>query len=164
MDRVAVFVDAGYFFTQGAKVALGRSVLRAELRLRVPEVVSALKSFAEERSGIPLLRIYWYDGDPHGVPRAEQNTLNDHDHVKLRLGMLDFEGKQKGVDSLVVTDMITLARNQAMAHCVLMSSARAWRIRWIAWRSVRAASRSARMRPSPVRMRAAREPLTTRMA
>ena len=30
-------------------------------------------------------------------------------------------GQQKGVDSLIVTDMITLARNRAMAACVLLS-------------------------------------------
>ena len=31
------------------------------------------------------------------------------------------QGQQKGVDSLIVTDMITLARNRAMAECVLLS-------------------------------------------
>lgn len=31
------------------------------------------------------------------------------------------QGQQKGVDSLIATDMITLARNKAMAECVLLS-------------------------------------------
>ena len=35
--------------------------------------------------------------------------------------MVNRQGEQKGVDSLVVTDMLTLARNRAMAECVLLS-------------------------------------------
>ena len=34
---------------------------------------------------------------------------------------MNSQGQQKGVDSLIVTDMITLARNRAMAECVLLS-------------------------------------------
>ena len=41
--------------------------------------------------------------------------------MKVRLGFVNTAGQQKGVDSLVVTDMITLARNRAMAECVLLS-------------------------------------------
>lgn len=43
------------------------------------------------------------------------------EHVKLRLGFVNTFGEQKGVDSLIVTDMITLARNGAMCDAVLMS-------------------------------------------
>jgi len=41
--------------------------------------------------------------------------------VKVRLGFVNTAGQQKGVDSLVVTDMITLARNRAMVDAVLLS-------------------------------------------
>lgn len=41
--------------------------------------------------------------------------------IKVRLGFVDTQGQQKGVDSLIVTDMITLARNRAMAECILLS-------------------------------------------
>ncbi len=121
MDRVAVFVDAGYLFAQGAIAKFGGVVPRAELQLNVPTVIGALTRCAEETAGLPLLRVYWYDGARPGQPSPEQTSLAIQDNVKLRLGVLGFDGKQKGVDSLVVTDMITLARNGAMAACLLLS-------------------------------------------
>jgi hypothetical protein len=41
--------------------------------------------------------------------------------VKVRLGFVNSFGEQKGVDSLIVTDMIALARNHAMSEAVLLS-------------------------------------------
>jgi hypothetical protein len=41
--------------------------------------------------------------------------------VKLRLGFLNSAGQQKGVDSLIVTDLIELARNHAISDAVLLS-------------------------------------------
>jgi hypothetical protein len=41
--------------------------------------------------------------------------------VKLRLGMINGAGQQKGVDSLIVTDLIELARNRAIDDAVLLS-------------------------------------------
>jgi hypothetical protein len=41
--------------------------------------------------------------------------------VKVRLGFVNSVGEQKGVDSLIVTDMINLARNRAMSDAVLLS-------------------------------------------
>lgn len=121
MDRVAVFVDAGYLFARGSIVKFGGGVSRADLRLNVAEVVDALKQFSEQTCGVPLLRIYWYDGARRGLPSTEQASLAVQNNLKLRLGVVGFDGKQKGVDSLIVTDMITLARNGAMTHCVLLS-------------------------------------------
>jgi uncharacterized LabA/DUF88 family protein len=40
---------------------------------------------------------------------------------KVRLGFVNRAGEQKGVDSLIVTDMISPARNRAMADAVLRS-------------------------------------------
>jgi hypothetical protein len=37
------------------------------------------------------------------------------------LGSLNQQGQQKGVDALIVTDLITLARNRAMADAVLVT-------------------------------------------
>ena len=71
-------------------------------------------------SGLPLLRIYWYDGTSQG-PTPQHITLADQADIKVRLGFVNPRGEQKGVDSLVVTDMLTLARNGAMAECVLLS-------------------------------------------
>ena len=83
-------------------------------------VVAKLQAFAEATSELPLLRIYWYDGTSQG-PTPQHITLAGQANVKVRLGFVNSQGQQKGVDSLIVTDMITLARNQAMAECVLLS-------------------------------------------
>jgi uncharacterized LabA/DUF88 family protein len=120
VDRVAVFVDAGYLFAQGSVELHGEKLTRGELLLDHEAVVSKLHAFAEQVSGLPLLRIYWYDGTSQG-PTSQHITLAGQANVKIRLGFVNSVGQQKGVDSLIVTDMITLARNRAMAECVLLS-------------------------------------------
>lgn len=121
MDYVAVFVDAGYLFAQGSTLLSGRKLQRSEMRLNADRVVDALTAAATSASGqLPLLRIYWYDGTA-GEPSDQHRMLARHANIKVRLGIVNRQGQQKGVDSLLVTDMITLARNRAMAECVLLS-------------------------------------------
>lgn len=121
MDYVAVFVDAGYLFAEGSTLLSGRKLQRSEMRLNADGVVQALTTLATRASReLPLLRIYWYDGTA-GEPSDQHRTLARHAHIKVRLGIVNRQGQQKGVDSLLVTDMITLARNRAMAACVLLS-------------------------------------------
>lgn len=83
-------------------------------------MASALQRYAESASALPLLRIYWYDGTNQG-PTAPQIAIAQLDNVKVRLGFVNSWGQQKGVDSLIVADMIALARNGAMAECVLLT-------------------------------------------
>ena len=123
VDRIAVFVDAGYLFAQGSVELHGEKLTRGELRLDHEAVVAKLQAFAEQVSGLPLLRIYWYDGTSQG-PTSQHITLAGQTNVKIRLGFVNSVGQQKGVDSLIVTDIITLARNRAMAECVLLSGGR----------------------------------------
>lgn len=120
MDRVAVFVDAGYLFAQGAIEMFGKKLKRSEMILDHGAVTATLRTFAETHSNLRLLRIYWYDGTSQG-PSSQHITLAELADVKVRLGFVNSSGQQKGVDSLIVTDMITLARNRAMAECVLLS-------------------------------------------
>ena len=109
MDYVAVFVDAGYLFAQGSRVLTRTKLQRGEMRLNVDGVVRALADVAARASReLRLLRIYWYDGTS-GEPSHQHRTLARHAHVKVRLGIVNRQGQQKGVDSLLVTDMITLA-------------------------------------------------------
>ncbi|MFN7923653.1 MAG: NYN domain-containing protein [Bryobacteraceae bacterium] len=120
MDRVAVFVDAGYVFAQGSSLLAGRKLPRAEIILAHEAAVRAFGEFATKISHVPLLRVYWYDGTSTG-PTAQHLTLADLQDVKVRLGFVNSAGQQKGVDSLIVTDMITLARNRAISDAVLVS-------------------------------------------
>ena len=103
MDRVAVFVDAGYLFAQGSQELCGRKLERRHISLDHRALIDALKEFAERTSGLPLLRIYWYDGTSQG-PTSQHNALADQANMKVRLGFVNTAGQQKGVDSLVVTD------------------------------------------------------------
>ena len=120
MNWVAVFVDAGYLFAQGSAELCGRKLKRGEMILDSVAVIAKLKEFAETHSELPLLRVYWYDGASQG-PTPQHNTLARLADVKVRLGLVNAMGQQKGVDSLIITDMLTLARNRAMAQCVLLS-------------------------------------------
>ena len=54
-------------------------------------------------------------------PDISAQYLADQADTKVRLGFVNSSGQQKGVDSLIVTDMISLARNHAIADCVLLS-------------------------------------------
>ncbi len=120
MDRIAVFVDAGYLFAQGSALLAGRKLTRGEISLDHDAAIKSFTEFAERISGLRLLRIYWYDGTSTG-PTAQHLTLAHLSNVKVRLGFVNSVGEQKGVDSLIVTDMINLARNRAIADAVLVS-------------------------------------------
>ena len=120
--RVAIFVDAGYLYAAGSVAIAGSKQARNALELDQDATLTKLKDTAETKTaGADLLRIYWYDGEPHRGATNEQLRLADADDVKLRLGAINFTGQQKGVDSLVVTDLIELARNQAISDAVLLS-------------------------------------------
>lgn len=121
MKRHAIFVDAGYLFAQGSVSILGKNSKRSELKLNETEIISQLKSFAlTKSSGTEILRIYWYDGAKNG-PTTEHLTIANMQDVKLRLGSINNVGQQKEVDSLLVTDLIDLARNQSICDATVVA-------------------------------------------
>ncbi len=124
MDRFALLVDAGYFFAAGGEAAFGHQVVRQNLRFSEP--TSALNDLVEEAAALcndlPILRTYWYDAVP-GVKHvtSAQAELARLASLKLRLGVLNSHGKQKGVDALIVTDLLELARKRAITDAVVVS-------------------------------------------
>ena len=121
MRQVAIFADAGYLHTGGAIALTGSAKPRENMELNRSAAISKLESTASDMTnGSPLLRVYWYDGVLHGQPSLEQDSLANTDNVKVRLGTVT-GGRQKGVDSLIVTDLIELARNQAISDAVVLS-------------------------------------------
>ncbi|MFT5431263.1 MAG: uncharacterized LabA/DUF88 family protein [Myxococcota bacterium] len=54
-------------------------------------------------------------------PSPQHTALAVHDMIKARLGRMNEFGQQKGVDSLIVADMINLARKGAMATAILLT-------------------------------------------
>ena len=123
MNRYAIFVDAGYFFAAGAQVAFAKGVTRKQVSLKSPPTMlnDLCASAAAATDNLPLLRAYWYDAMPGPRLTLEQSALALLPRLKLRLGALNSAGEQKGVDSLIVTDLIELARNHAIADAVLVA-------------------------------------------
>jgi uncharacterized LabA/DUF88 family protein len=119
MDRSAVFVDAGYLLAAGGLVCCGTKH-RAAFHCDYEALVRALGRLAIESCGLSVLRIYWYDGAPEASPLADHLRVAHLPDVKLRLGRL-VRGEQKGVDSLIVRDLMTLARERAIAAAYLVS-------------------------------------------
>ena len=123
MRRVAVFVDAGYFWVQAVKIAQGEKMGRESITLDYSALRHELlreteKAFPEAS----LLRIYWYDG-PHRVhgKSREHRAIEDLNDFKLRLGTLNGAGEQKAVDGLIIADMIGLAQSRVITDALLVS-------------------------------------------
>lgn len=118
MERSAVFVDVGYLLG-AAGATLLRTSYRGYIRCDFPALVGSLTERVIEHSGMPVLRVYWYDASYNAVPTHEQRGVATIPGVKLRLGRM-VGGRQKGVDSLIVRDLMTLARERAMATAYLL--------------------------------------------
>jgi hypothetical protein len=116
VQTAAVFVDAGYLFRAGADTIVRRAVARRDVALTDPQglVDVILRRVSELWDGetLRLLRTYWYDGARDGIPSPSQVEIGKLPRVKLRLGRVN-SGGQKGVDGLIILDLITLARNAA---------------------------------------------------
>lgn len=107
MDRFAVFVDAGYVYGAGGSLLYGTSD-RGRLYLDVAKFNKLLvDSCGKEADGLRYLRTYWYDGAKDASPTPTHLAIAAVKPIKLRLGRLTLQG-QKGVDSRIVRDLITL--------------------------------------------------------
>lgn len=121
-SRCAVYVDAGYLLASAATRVTGTS-LRSGVHVLHERLITAITEQAEESSGLPLLRINWYDsgGRPGGTADPIQEQIGLLPRVKLRLGRLSHSGEQKGVDLRIGLDLIMHARNQAVDVMYLVS-------------------------------------------
>lgn len=124
MRRVAIFVDAGYFWVQCCTQVLNRSDgNRSDIVIDYEKMRSAfLKEVLDQFSGAHLLRAYWYDGPGGNGSKTQQHKeidrLND---FKLRLGTRNREGAQKGVDGLIIADLISLTQLKAITDALLVT-------------------------------------------
>lgn len=123
MPQIAVFVDAGYLYAQGSALLKGRKLGRESIRLSEQAALDRLTETASAAApDCRLLRIYWYDGVLRtNRPSMEQDLIGQSPNTKLRLGLVNSRGQQKGVDSLIVTDLIELARNRAITDALILS-------------------------------------------
>ncbi len=119
-DRCVLLVDAGYLIAAAGVLVHGMSN-RRDLAVDAPGLVSALRSQVERHLQGDLLRIYWYDAARDRVPTTEHRAVAVLPAVKVRLGNLNRQGQQKGVDALLRSDLEALARNAVLARAVLLA-------------------------------------------
>ncbi|MDC5698966.1 NYN domain-containing protein [Intrasporangium calvum] len=121
-SHCALYVDAGYLLAAAATRVTGTS-LRGSVVISYPDLVSRLVEQAEALSGLPLLRVNWYDSGnrPGGAPDATQDSIGMLPRVKLRLGRTSPHGEQKGVDLRIGLDLAAHGRNHVVDTMYLVS-------------------------------------------
>lgn len=126
MNRFVVMVDAGYLLRQAIEIVSNRtSTSRADLAISDPAgLINTLLDKARatlDLSGKELLRVYWYDGVMANGFTPQQRSLVNVDDLQFRAGTINGRGQQKGVDSLIVTDLIELTSHHAICDAVLVT-------------------------------------------
>ena len=102
MSRYAIYVDVGYLYAEGGRLLSGLRQPRHAVHLDYDRFVPFLSDFVGSRQARhELLRIYWYDG-ARGAPTPAQLAIGYRDQIKLRLGLIDASGQQRGVDALSI--------------------------------------------------------------
>ncbi|MFD1934730.1 NYN domain-containing protein [Nonomuraea mangrovi] len=119
MDRCALFVDAGYLLADGAMAVHGTRH-REAVSWDYPGLLQLMTNLSRERTGLPLLRCYWYEATVEGRRTPEHDVLADIPGLKLRLSRIR-PGRREGVDAQVHRDLMTLARNSAICDAVVVS-------------------------------------------
>ncbi|GAA2246845.1 NYN domain-containing protein [Rarobacter faecitabidus] len=109
-SNCALYIDVGYLLASAAVRVTGTS-LRAGIQVEFPKLIDDLVRQAEELSGLPVLRVHWYDAAKNAVPDWGQGLIGELPKVKLRLGRIGLDGQQKGVDLRIGLDLVTHARN-----------------------------------------------------
>ncbi|WP_067806551.1 NYN domain-containing protein [Actinomadura formosensis] len=118
--RYAIFVDAGYLYAASGALLLGCGS-RREYRVAAEKLIKALTDHADEQRRGELLRVYWFDAAPKRQPTVDQRVIANLPLVKLRLGNLNAQGQQKGVDAQLRADLEALARHRAITDAVLLA-------------------------------------------
>ncbi|WP_353951902.1 NYN domain-containing protein [Knoellia sp. S7-12] len=118
----AVYVDVGYLLASAATRVTGSS-LRSGIEVDYPGLIAGLVAQVEADSGLPLLRVNWYDSGARsgGQPDYHQDQIGLLPRIKLRLGRLSYAGEQKGVDVRLGLDMALQGRARVADVVYLVS-------------------------------------------
>ncbi len=121
-SQCALYVDAGYLLASAAARVSGTS-LRSGVRIQNKALIDGLIKQAEAESGLPVLRVNWYDSavSPSGALDTTQDAIGMLPRVKLRLGRMSPGGVQKGVDLRIGLDIATHGRNRVVDVMYLVS-------------------------------------------
>lgn len=122
MGSVSIFIDAGYLFKQGSEAVLGAKLKRQDIVFAAEQFVHDLDAWVcQLYPSDGLLRTYWYDGAKRGVPTASHLEVAALSFVKLRLGRINSAGEQKGVDTLIVRDLMVLSQERSISRAMVLS-------------------------------------------
>ncbi len=119
VDRCALFVDAGYLLADGAMAVHGTRN-RDSVSWDYAGLARLLDEVARDRTGLPLLRCYWYEATADGRRTQEQDGIADIPGIKFRAARIR-PGRREGVESYVQRDLTTLARTGILCEAVLVS-------------------------------------------
>ena len=121
-NSCSVYVDVGYLLAAAATRVTGTS-LRGGVVISYPDLVAGIIAQAERESGLPVLRMHWYDSGAKagGAPDAAQEMIGELSRVKLRLGRVSPRGEQKGVDLRIGLDLASHGRNRVSDLIYLIS-------------------------------------------
>jgi NYN domain len=120
VDRCALFVDAGYVLADGAQAVHGTRP-GDSVSWDYEGLLHFLAGLVAERTGLPLLRCYWYEATVDGRRTAEQDALADMPGIKLRVAKIR-PGRREGVETEIHRDLTTLARNNAISDALVVSA------------------------------------------
>ena len=120
MDRCALFVDASYALADGAFAVHGTRN-RDSVSWDYAGLLKLLGGLSRDRTGLPLLRCYWYDISPDGNRTDGHDSIADIPGVKLRLAKIR-PSRKEGVESEIRKDLTALARNHAVSDVVIVSA------------------------------------------
>jgi len=130
VGNIAVLVDAGYLLIAAGELLAPDSVAGDGNRIRRhnialgPEwaVMALVEAASIAEPAASLLRIYWYDAAySPDRPTDEQLAIANMRNCKLRLGTLNAAEGQKGVDTLMVMDILALSRNGSVSSLLVVS-------------------------------------------
>lgn len=116
----AIYVDAGYLIAAAATRVTGTS-LRTGVTIDHEKLISGIIEQVEQASGLPALRVNWYDSAANGVPDEKQRQIALLPRVKVRLGRLSYSGEQKGVDIRIGLDLSNQGRRRVADVAYLVS-------------------------------------------
>lgn len=122
MKRVAAFIDAGYLWVQVCTVLSGSYTSRGGVNIDYDALrIVMLDEIKSQFPDSDFLRVYWYDGPGSAGKSAEHVAIEKLDDFKLRLGTRNSLGTQKGVDGLIIADIISLTQQKAITHALLVT-------------------------------------------
>jgi len=120
LDRCALFVDANYALSEGAFAVHGTRN-RDSVSWDYAGLLKLLASLSRDRTGLPLLRCYWFDTASEGARAAEHETLADTPGLKLRLHKVR-PSRKEGVEAEIRKDLTVLARNRGVSDVIIVSA------------------------------------------